>query len=77
MALQEFDCFIKNLRVGREIALNMRNQEKDEWTFEVTSLEKVPSDYLEVNEHSIKLAIKNGLRDIPGLKIYKGQRKTK
>lgn len=40
------------------------------WTWEVVSRQKVPREYLELNSAAINLAIRNGERAIPGLKIY-------
>lgn len=77
MMNQDLEYSLKMNRLAREVSLNMRNEECEGWTFSVKKLEKVPTDYLQVNEYNIKLAIKNGLRDIPGLEIYKTQRKTK
>ena len=52
-------------------ARNCTAFERDIWKYEVADIFQVPIDYLEVNENSVKLAIKNGLRNIPGLRIYK------
>lgn len=40
------------------------------WTFEVTNLSDVPAEFLQINEQAVRQAIKNGVRDIAGLKIY-------
>lgn len=40
------------------------------WTFSVESLEKVPREYLALNESAVRAAIKNGVRNIDGLKIF-------
>lgn len=40
-----------------------------EWDIEVTDLEKVPVQYLMLNESMVKAAIKSGRTDIPGLKV--------
>jgi len=44
---------------------------KDIWKYEVSDIFDVPIDYLEVSDNSVKLAIKNGVRAIPGIRIYK------
>jgi len=44
--------------------------ERTVWKFEILDYKEVPIDFLEVNESSVKLAIKNGVRNIPGLRIY-------
>jgi hypothetical protein len=40
------------------------------WTFEVEALDKVSREYLVLNESMVRAAIKNGVRTIPGLKIF-------
>lgn len=43
---------------------------RDNWTFEIVSLSAVPLHFLQVNEAAVKLAIKQGQREIPGLRIW-------
>ncbi len=43
---------------------------KDNWVYEITSTATVPVHYLTVNDAAVKLAIKQGARDIPGLRIW-------
>jgi membrane protein involved in colicin uptake len=43
---------------------------KDNWTFRVVDIQKVPAAYLTVNEAVVKAAIKSGARDIAGLEIF-------
>jgi hypothetical protein len=45
--------------------------ERGVWKYEVMDYRSVPIDYLEVNDSSIKLAMRNGVRNIPGLRIYR------
>lgn len=40
------------------------------WDFEVTDKSKLPLEYLKVDEVAIRNAIRNGQRDISGVKIY-------
>lgn len=40
------------------------------WKHEVVDPGKVPSKYMMVDESAIKAAVKNGERDIPGIRIY-------
>lgn len=40
------------------------------WAYDVKDLSKVPREYLALNTSVIWTAIRNGVRDIPGLKIY-------
>lgn len=42
---------------------------RDSWEFEVVDLNAVPAHFLMLNEAAVKLAIKQGVRTIPGLKI--------
>lgn len=48
--------------------------EQTVWKFEVTNEAEVPRQYLSVDEAKIKLMIKAGIREIPGLKIYTEQK---
>jgi hypothetical protein len=44
------------------------------WTFEIIDLEAVPRDYLALNAEIVRAAIaKDGVRDIPGLKIFQSE----
>jgi len=43
---------------------------KDNWTYEVQDLSKVPVHMLMINDAAVKLAIKQGSRDIAGLRIW-------
>ena len=45
--------------------------ERTVWKYEVMDYRQVPIDMLEVCDSSVKLAIRNGERNIPGLRIYK------
>lgn len=45
--------------------------ELTEYSFEVSSLDDIPREYLTIDEARVKLAMKQGLRTIPGLKINK------
>ena len=40
------------------------------WTFEVVDMAKVPREYLEINSGTVRQAIKDEVREIPGLRIY-------
>ena len=40
------------------------------WTFEVVDAWKVPSDYLIVDEQAIRKAVREGVREIKGVRIY-------
>jgi len=44
------------------------------WTFEVVDEKKVPREYLTVNDAKVDEAIKNGVREIAGLKIFQKER---
>jgi hypothetical protein len=43
---------------------------KDNWTFTLEDVSKVPRHLLQVNEAAVKLAIRQGAREIPGLRIW-------
>jgi hypothetical protein len=40
------------------------------WTFEVIDIGRVPTKYLEISSAAVRLAIRNGEREIKGLRIY-------
>jgi len=43
---------------------------KDNWVAELVDITKVPTAYLQLNDSVVKAAIKSGVRDIPGLRIF-------
>jgi hypothetical protein len=43
---------------------------RDNWKYRVTDSQKVPAHFLMVNDAAIRLAIKQGVREVPGLEIY-------
>ena len=47
-----------------------KGQVKDHWTFEVLDKKKIPMDYLIADEKSIGVAVRSGVRSIPGVRIY-------
>ena len=46
----------------------------EEWNFEVVIPEIVPNEFLSPDHEKIKVAVKNGYRNIPGVKIEKSVR---
>lgn len=40
------------------------------WTFEITDQNQVPNGYWRIDETAIKSAIADGIRDIPGVRIF-------
>lgn len=44
------------------------------WTFELTDINKVPIDFLILNEKKVKDAIASGVREIPGIRIFQEER---
>ena len=42
---------------------------KDNWVAELVDITKVPVAYLQVNDATVRAAIRSGVRDIPGLRI--------
>jgi hypothetical protein len=45
-------------------------QTKQVWTFEVEDLGKVPPEYFSLDETKVRAAIRAGVREIPGLRIF-------
>jgi hypothetical protein len=43
---------------------------KDNWVAELVDITKVPATYLQLNDSVVKAAIKSGVRDIPGIRIW-------
>jgi hypothetical protein len=43
---------------------------RDCWTYEIVALHAVPQHLLQVNDAAVRLAIKQGTREIPGLRIF-------
>ena len=43
------------------------------WTFELTDQQLVPRAYLSVNEPAIREAVRAGVREIPGVRIYQDE----
>lgn len=44
--------------------------QRKEWAFEIINPQEVPRDYCMVDERKIREAVKNGIRAIPGVKIF-------
>jgi hypothetical protein len=40
------------------------------WTYKVVLINKVPREYLQINSSAVTTAIREGIREIPGLEIY-------
>jgi hypothetical protein len=58
-----------------EAPKNVRTEEgtlfnREVWKFEVVRSEDVPREYLIIDEKAISQAVKNGIREIPGVRIY-------
>lgn len=43
---------------------------RKEWTFEITDPGNVPREYMKVDEQAIRKAVKAGIREIAGVRIY-------
>lgn len=70
-------------KVGHETGVNAKLANEDatasqvtEWLFEIKNPLAIPIEYLMPNEKAIKQAIKEGVREIDGLRIY-SETKTK
>lgn len=46
---------------------------RKEWTHELEDISKVPLEYLLLNEQKVRQAIKLGIRNIPGVKIFENE----
>lgn len=46
------------------------------WKFEVESTDEIPREYLMADEKKIRAAVKNGVRNIPGVKIFQNTEMT-
>lgn len=49
---------------GAAVGVTMR------WTFEVQDAQAVPREFLAVNEQAIRAAVRDGVREIPGVRIF-------
>lgn len=49
--------------------------EKTQWKFDIECLSEVPRQYLMIDEEKVEAALKSGVREIPGLKVYQ-EKKT-
>lgn len=47
------------------------------WTFQVEDLSQVPVGYLQLNETAVRQAIREGAREIPGLRIFEDETVTR
>lgn len=45
-------------------------QTKKVWDFEVEDMGRVPSEYFTLDEKKVRAAIRSGLREVPGLRIF-------
>ena len=43
---------------------------QDRWVFEVVDITKVPTHLLQVNDAAVRAAIKQGAREVPGIRIW-------
>lgn len=62
---QMLDLMTQNLKVD-----DGSLSKKMKWVYEIENSNEIPRDFLCIDEKKIKLAIKNGIRVIPGVKIY-------
>lgn len=46
------------------------------WEFEVLDIDQVPREYLQLDETAVRRAIQQGIRHIPGLRIYETEKLT-
>ena len=43
------------------------------WTFEIIDAAQVPRDFLAINEKAIRIAVRTGAREIPGVRIFEAE----
>jgi hypothetical protein len=43
---------------------------KDNWVWSLEDITKVPTHLLQVNDAAVRLAIRQGAREVPGLRIW-------
>lgn len=60
----------KVTRAETGAAVHMRK----EWTWELEDIKQVPAEYLEVKKTAVNQAVKAGIREIPGIKIYETEK---
>jgi hypothetical protein len=53
---------VEALRLPKNVTLN--------WRFDVVDPNQLPNGYWKIDEAAIKAAIADGVRDIPGIRIY-------
>lgn len=67
--------FIEEVMASTEVAKQTENTTiKKVWTFEILDEAKVPRQFLIVSETKIREAIRNGVREIPGIRIFEEER---
>lgn len=65
------NAVIEEISTADEISVgNSMTTFRKHITFEIVDITKVPAEYLSVDTKAINQAIRNGVRDIPGLKIF-------
>jgi hypothetical protein len=58
-----------------KIKTNIGNtQVRKYWNFKVFNVEDIPREYLQLNETKVRTAIRNGVREIPGLEIFQEEK---
>lgn len=53
-----------------EVKVSQQTVTAKRWTFEVVNVNKVPKEYLVLDSAAVNKAIRNGVREIDGLKIF-------
>jgi len=68
---KEMIKIVEQIKEPEEIKTTMGNtQTRKIWRYEIIEFSKVPEGYKEINPVRVNTAIRDGVRDIPGLKIY-------
>jgi regulator of protease activity HflC (stomatin/prohibitin superfamily) len=79
MAMESIDAADKAAEMANAGALELTRTRglggaltalRDNWKHRVTDIQKIPAHFLMVNDAAIRLAIRQGVREVPGLEIY-------
>lgn len=49
---------------------------KKYWDYEIMDSEEIPRAFLSVNDEAIEMSIKNGIRNIPGIRVFENEKIT-
>ena len=55
---------------GKISSSDATSYKKKDWKFKVTDMKQVPLEFLMVDEEKVEIALRNGIREIPGLEVF-------